>query len=160
MNDSRIIIGLTSSSPLVEGDLGKIYHHDVTFADRNATIDIVFEPNLLVYLNEISIESSRTNVKRFRLQLLNNENSVQHTIESSSMRVHLESLPSVIIAGIRLTFLQTRDRQPASNIRLSIRGCVEKIFVPTPLSTTTPQTITTTRSYPRTTPITPGRMNE
>ena len=155
MNDSRILRGLTSSSPVLDGELGKIYHDDVTLAERNATIDLVFQPDLLVYLSEVSLEADRTNLQRFRLELLNAENFVQHTIESSSLRVHLDSLPSVQIGGLRLTFLQTTDRRAAKNLRLSIFGCVEKIFVP-PSSTTPKPKTTTTTPRPRTTPITAG----
>ena len=156
MNDSRVLKGLTSSSRLIDGQLGEIYHRDVTFADRNATIDLVFLPQLLVDLAEISIESNRTNLQRFRLELLNNENFVQHTIESSSLRIRLDSLPSVLIGGIRLTFLQTADRKAAKNVRLSIFGCVEKIFVETSSTSSTTPRPTTRTTTTTTRPITPG----
>jgi hypothetical protein len=70
------------------------------------------------------------------------------------MMINLESLPSVVIAGIRLTFLQTSDDQPPKNIILSVQACVKEILIKTS-PTTTPASITE-RIYPKTTPITPG----
>lgn len=154
MNDSRIIVGVTSSSQLIEGRLGEIGRTGITFSDFSPSIDIVFRSNILIYLNTISILSSTTNLKRFRVELLNNENFVQYKIESSSMTINLESLPSIVLAGIRLTFLQTQDNQPPKDIRLSIDACVKEIFIQTSRSTTA---ITTTPATvpPSTTPVTP-----
>lgn len=155
MNNSKIIIGITSPSSITQGNLGSIGRNSITFSDTQPSIDIVFRSNILIYLSSISIISSNTNLNRFRIELLNNENDVQYKIESSSTTINLESLPSIILAGIRLTFLQTNDSQPPKNIRLSIQACVEEILISTPSPTTTPAS--TTRTYPKTTPITPGK---
>jgi hypothetical protein len=159
MNNSNIIIGITSQSKLTSGnlgDIGRIKQNGVTFTDLHPSIDIIFRSNILIYLNSISIISSNTNVNRFRIELLNNENNIQYKIESSSMIINFESLPSIILAGIRLTFLQTNDNQPPKNILLSIQACVEEILIENP-PTTTPPVLTTRKIYPKTTPITPGK---
>ncbi|CAF4035916.1 unnamed protein product [Rotaria sp. Silwood2] len=158
MTNKNIIIGITSESQLTQGNLGEIGHtkqNGVTFANMTPSIDIIFRSNILIYLNSISIISTTTitNLKRFRIELLNNENDIQYKIESSSMTVNLESLPSVVVAGIRLTFLETNDNQPPKNIILSVQACVEKFLITT-LATTTPS-LTTRRTLPKTTPITP-----
>jgi hypothetical protein len=161
MNNSNIIIGITSQSPLTHGNLGqigRIQQNGVTFSDLQPSIDIIFRSNILISLSSISIISPNTNLKRFRIELLNNENTIQYKIESSSMIINLESLPSILLAGIRLTFLETNDHQPPKNILLSIQACVEEIFIQTP-PTTTPA-LTTKRIYPKTTPITPGKYFE
>lgn len=160
MNNSRLIRGVTSSSRLTDGNLGQIQHQEVSFADQPATIDIAFQPDILVYLSAITINSTTSNLKRFRVELLTGENQVQYTIESSSMSVNLQSLPSTVLAGIRLTLLQTTDDQPARNILLSVQACVEEILTsPATTSSTTPAR-TTPRSYARTTPITPGMFSQ
>ncbi len=158
MNNSNIIIGITSQSSLTHGNLGSIGRNNVTFSDLQPSIDIIFRSNILIYLNSISIISLNTNLNRFRVELLNNENNIQYKIESSSMKINFESLPSIILAGIRLTFLQTNDHQPPKNILLSIQACIEEILIQT-LPTTTPA-LTTNRIYPQTTPITPGKYSE
>jgi len=155
MNSSNIIIGIASQSSLSDGYLGNIGRNTVTFSDLQPSIDIIFRSNILIYLNSISIISSNTNLNRFRIELLNNENTIQYKIESSSMKINLDSLPAIVLAGIRLTFLQTNDHQPPKNILLSIQACIEEILIQTP-PTTTPA-LTTTRTYPPTTPITPGK---
>ena len=157
MNSSNIILGLTSPNRLISGSLAQIKQAGVSFVDAQPSIDIVFHANLLISLNSISMISSASNLKRMRIELLNNENDVQFTIESSSMVVTLESLPSIVLAGVRLTLLQTTDDQPPRNIVLSIDACVEEIVVTTPATTTLPST--TERVYPSTTPITPGRRS-
>ena len=161
MNNSHLILGVTSPSRLTVGNLGKIQHQQVSFADQQATIVVVFRPDILLYLSQVTINSTTSNLKRFRLELLTGENLVQYTIESSSMSVNLQSLPSTVLAGIRLTFLRTTDGQPARDILLSVQACVEEIVTST---TTIPSTTTlapaTSTSSPRTTPITPGIVSQ
>jgi hypothetical protein len=154
MTSKNVILGITSKSKLTHGTLGDI-GRGITFSDLKPSVDIVFHSNILIYLNSISINSADTNLKQFRIELLNNENDVQYKIESSSMTINLESLPSVVLAGIRLTFLQTSDNQPPKNIILSIQACVKEILIKT--SPTTTPAPTTKRIYGKTTPITPGR---
>ena len=89
---------------------------------------LYFHSNILIYLSSISIISKNTNLKQFRIELLNNENDVQYKIESSSMMINLESLPAVLLAGIRLTFLQTNDHQPPKNIIPINSSMCEKKF--------------------------------
>jgi hypothetical protein len=153
MNNSNIIIGLTSNSSLTDGNLGSIGRNSVTFSNIQPSIDIIFRSNILISLSSISIISSNTNLKRFRIELFNCEYDLQYKIESSSMIINFESLPSIILANIRLTFLQTNDNQPPKNILLSIQACVQEILIET---STTPA-LTTRRIYPKTTPITPGK---
>ncbi len=163
MNSSNVIIGVTSKSPVTNGNLGNLGRSDqtgVTFSNSQPSIDLVFRSNILIYLSSISIISSTTNLNRFRIELLNNENDIQYRIESSSMTVNLESLPSMALAGIRLTFLQTTDNQPPKDIQLSIQACVEEILTQTFPTTTSPSTTTTTGIPPRTIPITPGKSFE
>jgi len=157
MNNSNIIIGVTSKSSVTDGNLGNIGRTGITFSDHQPSMDIIFRSNILIYLSSISILSSNTNLNRFRLELLNNENNVQYKIESSTTTINLESLPSVILAGIRLTFLQTNDHQPPKNILLSIQACIEEILIQTPPPPTTTPVSITSRIYPQTTPITPGK---
>jgi hypothetical protein len=157
MNNSNIIIGITSQSKLTNGNLGNIgqlKENGVTFSDLKPSIDIVFRSNILIYLDYISIISTTSNIKQFRVELLNNENDVQYKIESLSTKINLASLPSMALAGIRLTFLQTNDNQPPRDIILSIQACVEEIVIKK-TSTTTPAP-TTRRVYGKTTPIAPG----
>ncbi|CAF0896589.1 unnamed protein product [Rotaria sordida] len=156
MTNKNIIIGITSQSQLINGNLGEIGQtkfNGVTFSNLTSSIDIIFRSNILIYLNSISIISTTTNLKQFRIELLNNENDIQYKIESSSMTVNLESLPSILLAGIRLTFLQTNDNQPPKNIILSIQACVEEILITTPV--TTAPTLTTSRTFPQAPPMTP-----
>lgn len=162
MNDNRIIVGVTSSSPVSQGELryiGRNNSEGVTFSDLQPSFDLVFRSNLLIYLSTISIISPTTNVKRFRIELLNNEDEAQYQIESSSLTVNFESLPSVVLAGIRFTFLETTDSQPPKNIVVSIRACVEEILIETsPETTPATSTLTTTTGIPPVTePITPGK---
>lgn len=157
MTNKNVIMAITSESQIIRGSLGgigRLNTNGVTFADLNPSIDIIFRPNILIFLDSISITSTITNLQRFRIELLNNENDVQYKIESSSMIVNLQSLPSIVIAGIRITLLQTIDNQPPENITLSVQACVEEILITTPLPTTSPSP--TSRTYPTMTPITPG----
>ena len=158
LNRKDIIKGLITSSRVVKGDLAKLWESSITFEDVQPSIDIVFQPNILIHLSEISINSSMCNLRRFRIELLNDGDNAQYRIESSSMSVNFEALPSVMLAGIRLTFLQpTNDRQPPSNIHLSIRACVEEIIPPsTTMVSTTATTSTPPTIYTSTTSIGPG----
>ncbi|CAF2077019.1 unnamed protein product [Rotaria magnacalcarata] len=156
MTNKNIIIGITSQSQINYGNLGSIgrtAYGGITFSDLFPSIDIILRPNLLIYIHSISIISKETNLERFRIELLNNENDIQYKIESPTMTVNLDSLPSVVLAGIRITFLRTDDNQPPKNISLSIQACVDEILIITP-ATTRPLP-TTSRTYPTTTPITP-----
>ena len=74
MNNSTIIIGVTSKSRLTKGNLGHLGRRDgesVTFSDLQPSVNLIFRTNILIYLNSISIISSTTNVNRFRIELLN-----------------------------------------------------------------------------------------
>ena len=158
MKNKRIVADITSSSKLAYGNLseiGRTKQKGVTFADLSPTIDVIFLPNIRIYLNTISVISNKTNLKRFRIALLDSKNYVQYKGESSSMTVNLESLPGLVLTAIRLTFYETIDNQPPKNIALSIRACAEKILNPTFPTTATSLTIETIS--PRTTPTTPGR---
>ncbi|CAF5171727.1 unnamed protein product, partial [Rotaria magnacalcarata] len=161
MTNKNIIIGITSQSQINYGNLGSIgrtAYGGITFSDLFPSIDIILRPNLLIYIHSISIISKETNLERFRIELLNNENDIQYKIESPTMTVNLDSLPSVVLAGIRITFLRTDDNQPPKNISLSIQACVDEILIITP-ATTRPLP-TTSRTYPTTTPITPACVDE
>lgn len=148
MNNTNIVRGLRSSSKLIDGDLSNIRNNFVTFCDEESSIEIVFYRTFLFRLVEISIDSMMTNVRRFRIELLNTENEIFHRIETNSLSLNFEHLPSVVLSSIRLTFLQpTVDGLPARNIRLSIISCVQEIFLlPDPTTTTTTTMSTTTSS--------------
>lgn len=162
MKNNRVIAGVTSNSSISQGKLSQIGRTDtngVTFSDLQPSFDLVFRSNILLYLSTISINSQTTNVKRFRIELLNNENDAQYEIESSSLIVNFESLPAVVLAGIRFTLLETTDYQPPKNIALSIQACAEEILIETtPEPTTTTPALTTTGVPPITEPITAGKF--
>lgn len=162
MNNNRVVAGVTTVFPLIKGSLGQIGRNGsdgVTFSDLPSSVDIVFRSNILIYLSTISIPSSTTNLKRFLIELLNSEDVAQYRVESTSLTVNFESLPSMVLAGIRITFLETTDDQPAKDIIISIQACVEEILIePTP-TTTTPAP-TTSGIPPITEPITPGKSSE
>ena len=163
MKNNRVVAGVTSKFPLTKGTLshiGRNVSDGVTFSDLQPSIDIVFRSNILIYLSTISIISSTTNAKRFQIELLNSEDVAQYQIESSSLTVNFESLPSVVLAGIRITFLETTDGQPPKNIILSIEACIEEILIETTPATTTTTPAPITSGIPPTTElITPGKSS-
>jgi hypothetical protein len=102
-------------------------------------------------IQSIALINSLTNVKRFRVDLIDDYKSIIQTIDSNE-NLTADGLTEIGIAAIQITYLETSDNQPPKNIRLAIRGCFG--ILPKRRRTTTPpppqiQSTTTTKA-PRT----------
>lgn len=86
------------------------------------TFLILLKSTVYAELQSIDLINSETNVKRFRVDLMDDDKSIVQTIESNE-NLTVQGLTEVGIAAIRITYLETTDKQPPRNIRLAIRGC-------------------------------------
>lgn len=111
---------------------------------------IIFKSTIYAEIQSISLISSLTNVKRFRVDLIDDYKSIVQTIESNT-NLTIDGLTEVGIAAIQITYIETNDNQPPKNIRLAIKGCFE--ILPTRRRTTPAiqSTTTSTTKAPQTT---------
>lgn len=86
------------------------------------TFLIILKSTVYAELQSIALVDSQTNVKRFRVDLIDDYQSIVQTVESNE-NLTIQGLTEVGIAAIRITYLETKDNQPPKNIRLAIRGC-------------------------------------
>ena len=86
------------------------------------TFLIILKSTVYAELQSIALVDSQTNVQRFRVDLIDDYQSIVQTIESNE-NLTIQGLTEVGIAAIRITYLETKDNQPPKNIRLAIRGC-------------------------------------
>jgi hypothetical protein len=109
---------------------------------------IILKSTVYAEIQSITLINSLTNVKRFRVDLIDDYKSIVQTIESNE-NLTADGLTEVGIAAIQITYLETNDNQPPKNIRLAIRGCFG--ILPTRRRTTKPQiqSTTTTTKAPR-----------
>jgi hypothetical protein len=115
------------------------------------TFLIILKSTVYAEIQSIALINSLTNVKRFRVDLIDDYKSIIQTIDSNE-NLTADGLTEVGIAAIQITYLETSDNQPPKNIRLAIRGCFG--ILPKRRRTTTPpppqiQSTTTTKA-PRT----------
>lgn len=110
------------------------------------TFLIIFKSTVYAEIQSISLINSLTNVKRFRVDLIDDYKTIVQTIQSND-NLTIEGLTEVGIAAIQITYLETKDNQSPKNIRLAIKGCFG--ILPKPRRTTTP-TVRTTTKAPRT----------
>lgn len=113
------------------------------------TFLILLKPTVYAEIQSVSLKSSTTNVKRFRVDLIDDYRSIVQTIESDNKLI-IDGLTEVGIAAIQITYLETQDNQPPRNIRLSVKGCFG--ILPKRRRTTPEiQLTTTTTKAPQTT---------
>ena len=86
------------------------------------TFLLILKSTVYAELQSIALINSQSNVKRFRVELIDDDKSVIQTIDSNE-NLTVQGLTEVGIAAIRITYLETNDNQPPRNIRLAIRGC-------------------------------------
>jgi hypothetical protein len=120
----------------------------ISYKNEKQPIDflIIFKPTTLVELQSISLVSSKTNVKQFRVDLIDDDKSIVQTLESDT-NLTVRGMTEVGVAAIRITYLETDDQQAPRNIRLSIRGCF--VVLSTKTTTTSVTETTTTAEPPR-----------
>jgi len=106
---------------------------------------IIFKSTIYAEIQSISLINSLTNIKRFRVDLIDDYKSIVQTIQSNE-NLTVEGLTEVGIAAIQITYLETTDNQSPKNIRLAIKGCFG--ILPKSRTTTTPkiQSTTTTKA--------------
>ncbi len=111
---------------------------------------IILKSTVYAEIQSITLINSLTNVKRFRVDLIDDYKSIVQTIESNE-NLTADGLTEVGIAAIQITYLETNDNQPPKDIQLAIRGCFG--ILPTRRRTTKPQiqSTTTTTKAPQTT---------
>jgi hypothetical protein len=111
---------------------------------------IILKRTVYAEIHSISLINSLTNVKRFRVDLIDDYKSIVQTIDSNE-NLTADGLTEVGIAAIQITYLETSNNQPPKNIRLAIKGCFG--ILPTRRRTTPspPQIHSTTTKAPRTT---------
>jgi len=112
------------------------------------TFLIIFKSTVYAEIQSVSLINTITNIKRFRIDLIDDYKSIVQTIESNE-NLTIHDLTEVGIAAIQITYLETNDNQPPKNIRLAIKGCFG--ILPTNRRTTPEiQSTTTTTKAPQT----------
>jgi hypothetical protein len=96
------------------------------------------------------ILKSSVYAEQFQVDLIDDYKSIVQTIESNK-NLTIDGLTEVGIAAIQITYIETKDNQPPTDIRLSIKGCFG--VLPSPRRTT-PAVHSTTTKAPRTAKIT------
>lgn len=113
------------------------------------TFLIILKSTVYAEIQSIALINALTNVKRFRVDLIDDYKFIIQTIESNE-NLTIEGLTEVGIAAIQITYLETNDNQPPKNIRVAIQGCFG--ILPKRRRTTPQiQSTTTTTKAPRTT---------
>lgn len=115
------------------------------------TFVILFKRTIAAEIQSIALISPSTNVRRFRVDLIDDYKSIVQTVESNE-NLTATGLTAVGIAALQITYLETKDQQAPKNIRLSVRGCFEILSADRRTTTvgTTAEPSTATKS-PRTT---------
>ncbi len=128
------------------------YFNQTSFISYNTqklpiTFLIILKSTIYAEIQSISLINSITNIKRFRVDLIDDYKLIVQTIESNE-NLTIEGLTEVGIAAIQITYLETKDNQSPKNIQLSIKGCFG--ILPKRRRTTPKiQSTTTTTKAPR-----------
>jgi hypothetical protein len=125
----------------------------ISYTKLHPTFTIVFKPNIYVELKSIIITNKETNVRKYQIDLIDNDRTILQTIIIDRQEKQPDIRFDVSITAIQITYLQTTDGQSPRNIVLNIDGCFGINLSP-PKKMTTGMTTTkrppklTTRKYP------------
>ena len=120
----------------------------ISYGNSSATLIIVFKRNVYAELKSISITNTKTNVKTYQIDLIDHDQTIlqSYIIETNSSKAVFD----IPIGALQITYLQTTDGQPPSNIILNIDGCFginPNIPAEETTTTTQPPSLITTREY-------------
>ena len=144
--DSKILVeSITGTSP-INGMHNLIdYFNESTLISYDSKqyspyVLIILKSKIVAEIQKIALVHSTTNIKRFKVDLIDDYKSIVQTVHSNANLI-AEGFTEVAIAAIRVTYLEMIDENPAKNIRLSVQGCFG--LLPSPRSTTTTVASTT-----------------
>jgi hypothetical protein len=126
--DSSVLVdSVTGTLPTKTNDKLSDYFNQTSLVSYDGqrlpvTFLIILKPTVYAEIQSVSLTSSTTNVKRFRVDLIDDYKSIVQSIESNKKLI-IDGLTEIGIAAVQITYLETNDNQPPRNIRLSIKGC-------------------------------------
>ncbi len=148
--DSTILVdSITGTSPSKTANKLSDYFNETSLVSYDKqrlpiTFMIILKSTVYAEIHSISLKSSTTNIKRFRVDLIDDYKSIVQTTESTDKLI-IDGLTEVGIAAIQITYLETNDNQPPRNIRLSIKGCFGILPKRRRITPAIPSTTTTTK---------------
>jgi hypothetical protein len=118
----------------------------ISYTKSRPTFIIVFKSNIYVELKSILITDQETNVRKYKIDLIDTDRTILQTITIDRQKKHSDINFYVPIAAIQITYLETTDGQSPRNIVLNIDGCFGINLSPPTKETTE---MTTTRRPPK-----------
>lgn len=120
----------------------------ISYDNSSAKLVIVFKKNVYAELKSISVTGIKANLKTYQIDLINHDQTILETriIGNNS----LQAIFDTPIGALQITYLETTDGQPLSNILLNIDGCfgINPNIPSEEITTTTqPPAITSTSEY-------------
>jgi hypothetical protein len=145
----KVIAKLGGTRPLhsTYGHLLQDYD-GVTYNTTQAVVDIRMQNDILSRINEISIPysiSKQTNVKKIIVELFDQYHKRLFWEKSTTMKVLINSTRKIPVRFIRISILETNNKQPPVHVTVSVKGCFYRKH---------PKKITTTKHRKTTKPTT------
>ena len=96
----------------------------ISFETNRSNFLVVFKRNIFAQLKSISIIGNETNVRRYQIDLINNDQTILKSliIDRQNSNEKFDELPSPIFA-FEIKVLETIDDRPVKNVRLIVEGC-------------------------------------
>jgi hypothetical protein len=113
----------------------------ISYTTSLPTFIIVFKSNIYVELKSILINNSQTNIRKYKIDLIDYDQTILQTIITDNQQNQSNINFYVPIGALQITYLETIDGQTPRNIILNIDGC----FGINPEITTEVTTTTTKR---------------
>ena len=118
----------------------------ISYSKSYPTFIIVFKSNIYVDLKSISIINKETNVREYKIDLIDHDRTILQTVNIDTQQKQPTINFHAPISALQITYLTTIDDKAPRNIRLSIDGCFG--FNPSPSTTESAQTVLTTPQPP------------
>jgi hypothetical protein len=111
----------------------------ISYTQSSPTFIIVFKTNIYVELKSILITSQQTNVRKYKIDLIDYDQTILQTIIIDTQQNQSKVNFYVPIGALQITYLETTDGQAPRNIILNIDGCFGINLAVTTTPTTTTQ---------------------
>jgi hypothetical protein len=109
----------------------------ISYTNSSPTFIIVFKTNIYVELKSILITNQQTNVRKYKIVLIDYDQTILQTIIIDTQQNRSNINFDVPVGGLQITYLETTDGQAPRNIILNIDGCFGINLSVTTVTTTT-----------------------
>lgn len=120
---TQVIAYIAGTNPISSSSIFDYFNSStsITYTTSSPTFIIVFKWNIYVELKSILITNQQTNIRKYKIDLIDYDRTILQTIIVDNNQSNLNMYTS--INAIQITYLETTDGQPPRNILLNISGC-------------------------------------